>query len=324
MPQQRTAHLSLPSPSEYRDWMGKPLRILAETQHTAGHYAIQQAIVPKGSGPVTGHRHWFGESFYLLSGSAEFTAGNCITNLCAGDFIHIAGGTAHRFVTHEETELLTLVAPAGFDVFQRRVLRELSMHSQPVGPAEFLKVGEKLGTQFGIDLHPPAEAWTCEPNIQVVRAHEGPRVAAVGDIYRFLAESEHTGGDYAIWHGLIGPQGGPPPHIHRREEEGFYVLKGELTFYSQGQSFVGGPGTFVNLPRDVDHYFRNLKDEPAEVLVMVAPAGLEKMFRNTGKPIGPEVTLPIPPQPDELARLKSFVADYGISLLPADSQSHPH
>jgi quercetin dioxygenase-like cupin family protein len=324
MTQQRKAHFSLPSQSVYIDWMGKPLRILAETQHTAGHYAIQQAIVPKGSGPIAGHRHWFGESFYLLSGSAEFGAGNCVTNLSAGDFIHIAGGTAHRFVTHEETVLLTLVAPAGFDVFQRRVLRELSRCSPSAQPADFLSVGAELGIQFGIDLHPPAEAWTCEPNIHIVRLGEGPRVAAVGDIYRFLAESEHTGADYAIWHGLIGPQGGPPPHVHRREEEGFYVLTGELTFYSQGESFVGGPGTFVNLPCDVGHHFRNLGNEPAEVLIIVAPGGLEKMFRDTGKSIGPDVSSPIPPEADELARLKSFVADYGITLLHADSHSQPH
>lgn len=310
----RAPRVSFPEQSDFVDWMGKPLGILSESEHTCGNYAMQFAMVPKGGGPVAGHSHWFGESFYLLSGSAEFTAGNTTAELRAGDFIHISGGTAHRFQTLEDTELLTIVAPAGFDVYQRRVLLELAKLDRVASPHDFLEYGERLGLQFGIDLNPPDEAWLRDPTIHITRVDQGERIAAVGDIYRFLAESEHTRGDYAIWHGLIGPGGGPPPHVHLREEEGFYVLNGELTFYSQGQSFVGGPGTYANLPRDVGHYFRNQGGSVAEVLILVAPGGLEKMFRFSGQVIGPDVKEPIPPKPEEMARLKSVVSDYGIVL----------
>ena len=59
---------------------------------------------------------------------------------------------------------------------------------------------------------------------------QGRTVALVGDVYRFLATGEDTNGKYALIEALVGPGGGPPPHVHSREEEGFYILEGEITF----------------------------------------------------------------------------------------------
>ena len=67
-------------------------------------------------------------------------------------------------------------------------------------------------------------------NPTVRRATEGRTIAVVGDVYRFLATSEDTSGKYALWEAIVPPGGGPPPHLHSREEEGFYILEGEITF----------------------------------------------------------------------------------------------
>ena len=58
----------------------------------------------------------------------------------------------------------------------------------------------------------------------------GSTITLVGDVYRFLATGEDTNGKYALFEALVPPGGGPPPHVHSREEEGFYVLEGEITF----------------------------------------------------------------------------------------------
>ena len=50
---------------------------------------------------------------------------------------------------------------------------------------------------------------------------EGRTVGVVGDIYRFLAVGEDTDGRYAVWEAIVPPGGGPPPHVHSREEESF-------------------------------------------------------------------------------------------------------
>src|ERR1700710_2605568 len=62
-------------------------------------------------------------------------------------------------------------------------------------------------------------------------ANKGRTIAIVGDVYRFLATGDETDGKYAIWEAIVPPGGGPPPHVHSREEEGFYILEGEITFH---------------------------------------------------------------------------------------------
>ena len=66
-----------------------------------------------------------------------------------------------------------------------------------------------------------------KPTVRI--AAQGRTVAVVGDVYRFLATGEDTNGKYALWEAIVPPGGGPPPHVHSREEEGFYVLEGEIT-----------------------------------------------------------------------------------------------
>src|SRR5215475_11034088 len=74
---------------------------------------------------------------------------------------------------------------------------------------------------------------------------QGRTIAIVGDVYRFLATGEETNGTYAIWESIVPPGGGPPPHVHSREEEGFYVLEGEILFTVNGERVVAAVGTFA-------------------------------------------------------------------------------
>src|SRR5436189_40174 len=70
---------------------------------------------------------------------------------------------------------------------------------------------------------------------------QGRTVAVVGDVYRFLATGEDTSGKYALWEAIVPPGGGPPPHVHSREEEGFYILEGEITFTIDGKRECRSP-----------------------------------------------------------------------------------
>src|SRR3984893_1770104 len=72
---------------------------------------------------------------------------------------------------------------------------------------------------------------------------KGRTIAVVGDIYRFLATGDDTNGKYALWEAIVLPGGGPPPHVHSREEEGFYILEGEITFTVGDKRVVATAGT---------------------------------------------------------------------------------
>jgi quercetin dioxygenase-like cupin family protein len=67
------------------------------------------------------------------------------------------------------------------------------------------------------------------------------------------------------------------PHTSR-EEEGFYVLDGEITIFIGDQRLIASAGLFANMPVGTPHSFKNQSGKPARMLILVVPAGLEKMF----------------------------------------------
>jgi quercetin dioxygenase-like cupin family protein len=144
---------------------------------------------------------------------------------------------------------------------------------------------------------------------------KGRTVAVVGDVYRFLATGQETNGNYALWEALVPPGGGPPPHVHSREEEGFYVLDGEITFTVAGERVVAKAGTFANMPVGTPHSFKNESDRPARMLISVAPAGLEQMFFEVGVPLAEGAATAPPPTRDELEKLLAVAPGYGIEIL---------
>ena len=147
--------------------------------------------------------------------------------------------------------------------------------------------------------------------IMVKEPNEGRSIGIVGDIYRFLATGEETGGRYSMFEATVLPGGGPPPHIHRREDETFYVLEGEITFQIGDERCVAGPGTFIHMPIGYQHAFKNDTDQPAKTLISFIPAGLEGMFLEVGKNLA-EGESPDEPSPEEIKRMLEAAARYGI------------
>jgi quercetin dioxygenase-like cupin family protein len=147
---------------------------------------------------------------------------------------------------------------------------------------------------------------------------EGRTIAVVGDVYRFLATGEDTNGRYALWEAVVPPGCGPPPHVHSREEEGFYVLEGEITFTVGDKRVVATAGTFANMPVGTPHSFKNEGDQPARMLISVAPAGLEQMFFEFGVPVEQGAVTAAPPTKAEIEKLLEVAPRYGIEvILPA-------
>jgi mannose-6-phosphate isomerase-like protein (cupin superfamily) len=143
---------------------------------------------------------------------------------------------------------------------------------------------------------------------------EGRTVAVVGDVYRFLATGEETDGKYALFEAIVPPGGGPPPHVHSREEEGFFILEGEITFTIDGKRLVATAGIFANMPVGTPHSFRNESSRPAKMLISVAPAGLEKMFFEVGVTLAEGATTALPPTKEEIEKLLAVAPSYGIDI----------
>src|SRR5512144_2859751 len=94
-------------------------------------------------------------------------------------------------------------------------------------------------------------------------AGTGATYLGPGDVYRFLVTGAETGGAYFAMEAIVPPGGGPPPHIHAREDETFYVLEGRVDFRLGDERVTAGPGDFVNVPRGRVHNFHNAGSELA-------------------------------------------------------------
>src|SRR2546421_1456772 len=155
-------------------------------------------------------------------------------------------------------------------------------------------------------------------NPTIRKPAEGRTIAVVGDVYRFLATGEDTNGKYALWEAVVPPGGGPPPHVHSREEEGFYVLEGEITLVVGDQRLTASAGMFANMPVGTPHSFKNESGKPAKMLISVAPAGLVQMFFEVGVLLAQGATTAPPPTKEEIEKLLAVAQRYGIEIrLPA-------
>ncbi len=127
-----------------------------------------------------------------------------------------------------------------------------------------------------------------------------------------------TGGAYGLMEHLLTPDCNPPVHVQTDEEEGFYVLDGEVDFEVDGAVVHGRPGTFALVPRGAVHTFRVLTDTARMLVIASAPqgapnGGLEAFFDAVGDP-APAPVLPAPAPPDPVLR-GELAGRHGIELL---------
>ena len=142
---------------------------------------------------------------------------------------------------------------------------------------------------------------------------EGQAVWFLGALLVVKAGAEGTGGAFGLIDHLLPVGWASPYHVHRKEEESFYVVEGEMAFYVGGERIEAGPGAFVYGPRGVPHGFAVEGEAPARVLLLNTPAGFEGFPVEAGEPAR-ELTLP-PAAPPDLERLARIAATYGIEIL---------
>jgi mannose-6-phosphate isomerase-like protein (cupin superfamily) len=64
----------------------------------------------------------------------------------------------------------------------------------------------------------------------------------------------------------------PPPHVHSREDEFFYVSSGEMTVYVDGEVFIVKAGECMFLPRLKPHAWV-ITSEAIRVMTLITPGG---------------------------------------------------
>jgi quercetin dioxygenase-like cupin family protein len=123
----------------------------------------------------------------------------------------------------------------------------------------------------------------------------------------FKVTGEDTGGAFDYFIVEVAPRGGPPLHVHHKQEETIHALKGRYKIRIGDEIFVCEEGGFAYLPSRIPHAFLNLTDEPGEIVVVYAPGGGHKFYEELG-PISRST------HPDR-ATIAAVFEKYDMSLL---------
>lgn len=126
------------------------------------------------------------------------------------------------------------------------------------------------------------------------------------------ATAAQTGGLFGLKESLDRRGGGPPLHVHQREDEGCYVLDGEITFFVGDDVISASAGAWLYLPRRIPHSLR-IESDTARTLWLITPGGFESFFTETF-PAAAAGSSPPDEQP-AFERLAAAAAVFGVTII---------
>jgi quercetin dioxygenase-like cupin family protein len=140
----------------------------------------------------------------------------------------------------------------------------------------------------------------------------GRREEVLGTTVIYKLESKQTDGKLACYELIVPPGYGIPPHVHRDEDENFYVLSGLLIMEGDDleTELLLEPGALFHSPHGRYHGFRCDGPETAKILIFVSPgASIEAMLGRLDR-------LPLLDDGGfDYARVAQITLEHGIRML---------
>lgn len=123
------------------------------------------------------------------------------------------------------------------------------------------------------------------------------------------ADRELTGGHFSLIEQVIPAGFDSPWHVHRSEDESFYVLEGQMSVILEDVTWLLQAGDFAFGPRNIAHGFRIEGDEPARILLMTTGSDFADFIAETSVPSD------APPAAPDMALLKAAAERHNIAIL---------
>lgn len=144
----------------------------------------------------------------------------------------------------------------------------------------------------------------------------GHKLWFLGHLAVHLARGDQTDDMYTIGYGDTMPGQGPPPHVHSREDEAFYVLSGRIELRAGNQTVTVGPDTFVTIRPGTAHSFRCVSESAGRLLIFCAPAGFDRFQSEAGDPYLNGRPMPPFDPATAIGRIMAAAPNYGIDMHP--------
>jgi mannose-6-phosphate isomerase-like protein (cupin superfamily) len=127
-----------------------------------------------------------------------------------------------------------------------------------------------------------------------------------------------TGGADCLLEVRLAPKIGVPRHTHTREDETYFVVRGELEVIVGNEVFALKPGDSLTAPRDMPHQLRNSGSVENHYLLVFSPAGFEDFLTLTAVPAPDGATAPTEPRPTPVRNVHALAAGFGIQFGGSD------
>ena len=155
-----------------------------------------------------------------------------------------------------------------------------------------------------------------------VEQSNGRPLQVFGELLTRKVASEQTGGAYSLFEAVTQPHAHVPAHIHHREDECFYILKGDYVFQIEGHEVHAPTGTVCYVPKGTLHGHQNISQRQGSMLAWQTPGGLsEQFYEEVGEDATDEEVPPIDAQAPQAVTIVRTAAHYGIEILPPHALS---
>jgi len=154
-----------------------------------------------------------------------------------------------------------------------------------------------------------------ERSVKHVPPGRGQSLWVFGGLVTFYAMGEDTGGAFTLFEEATSPGSSAFPHLHREEDQAFYVLEGDHEFACGGETFAAGVGAFVYVPRGTVHSFENVGKTSGRILVLSTPAGgTEGFFFEVGEPATNGSSPPPTSEMPDVVKLREIARKHGSDI----------
>jgi quercetin dioxygenase-like cupin family protein len=144
---------------------------------------------------------------------------------------------------------------------------------------------------------------------KVIRPDEARSIGLYDVVFKYGIGAGETDGRLSMLEVTIPPKTLIKPHTHTREDEFSLVLSGPIGLRSGDDVVEEVPtGSWLVKPRSVPHAMWNVTDEPARVLEVVMPGGLERYFEEIAPVLREH-------GPDWTKRYNALAEEYGLTIL---------